>query len=46
MINTDAYEKAKEMLINGETFESIKSSTGLREKEIKRIRNKEINTHF
>lgn len=46
MIKDDAYNKAKEMLIAGETFDSIKSCTGLREKDIKRIRRNEIDTHF
>ena len=41
-----AYNKAKEMLINGATYDEIKSCTGLREKEIKRIRKNEIYSHF
>lgn len=41
-----AYNKAKEMLIDGATHAEIKNCTGLREKEIKRIRKNEIDSHF
>lgn len=41
-----AYNRAKEMLIDGATYDEIKSCTGLREKEIKRIRRNEIDSHF
>ena len=41
-----AYNRAKEMLIDGATYDEIKSCTGLREKEIKRIRKNEIDSHF
>lgn len=41
-----AYNRAKEMLIDGATYDEIKSCTGLREKEIKRIRKNEIDSRF
>lgn len=31
----DAYNKAKEMMIDGHTFAEIKSETGLREKDLR-----------
>lgn len=37
---------AKEMLIAGESYDTIMSATNLRLKDIKRIQKEEINTHF
>ena len=38
-------EKAKKMMIDGESFENIMSETKLRLKDLKRIQH-EINKHF
>lgn len=37
---------AKEMLIAGESYDTIMSATNLRLKDIKRIQREEINPHF
>ncbi|MGL4772475.1 MAG: hypothetical protein ACRC2K_02825 [Clostridium sp.] len=41
-----ASSKAKQMLIDGETYDSIMSATGLRLKDIKRIQKDEVSSHF
>ena len=48
MLNSDDKElkmKARQMLIDGKTLDEIKSETGLRPKEVKRIQN-EITKRF
>ncbi|MGN2371308.1 hypothetical protein ACTFJW_14875 [Clostridium cagae] len=41
-----AREKAKEMMIAGDSFDTIMEKTNLRLKYLKKIRRKEIDTHF
>ena len=41
-----SYERAKEMIIAGESFPKIMNETNLRLKDLKRIQRDEINTHF
>lgn len=39
-------EKAKQMLIDGESYDEIRAETHLRLKDIKRIEREEISSHF
>jgi len=39
-------QQAKEMLIAGESFDTIMNSTGLRLKDVKRIQHDEVSSHF
>ncbi|WP_192875393.1 hypothetical protein [Clostridium taeniosporum] len=41
-----ARERAKEMMIAGESFDTIMEKTNLRLKDLKKIRRKEIDIHF
>lgn len=40
------HDLAKQMIIDGESFDVIMEKTHLRLKDIKKIRRKEIDTHF
>jgi len=40
------YEEAKQMIINGESFDTIMEKTHLRLKDLKRIQRNEIDPHF
>ncbi|EJT6170669.1 hypothetical protein QTI99_05975 [Clostridium perfringens] len=44
--NKSAHDIAKQMIIDGESFDKIKEVTNLRLKEIKRIKRDEINPKF
>lgn len=44
--NKEIYEKAKQMIIDGESFDSIMEKTNLRLKDLKRIQRNEIDPHF
>ncbi|MGG7078172.1 hypothetical protein [Clostridium sardiniense] len=44
--NKSAHDMAKEMIIDGETFEKIMDKTHLRLKDLKRIQREEISNHF
>ena len=44
--NKSAHDIAKQMIIDGESFDKIKEVTNLRLKEIKRIQRDEINPNF
>ncbi|MEG0295845.1 MAG: hypothetical protein RR620_03935 [Clostridium sp.] len=44
--NVSAHTKAKQMIIDGESFEKIIDETHLRLKDLKRIQRDEINNHF
>lgn len=47
MENKDqAYSRAKEMMIAGESWDKIMEETRLREKDLKRIQSKEISPKF
>lgn len=39
-------EKAKQMLIDGQSYDEIRAETHLRLKDIKRIEREEISSHF
>ena len=41
-----AYDLAKKMIIDGESFDSVMAATSLRLKDLKRIQKNEIDTHF
>ncbi|MBW6411277.1 hypothetical protein [Clostridium weizhouense] len=43
---TDAQEMARKMMIDGEPFDTIMEKTNLRLKDLKKIRRKEIDSHF
>lgn len=43
---TAMHDLAKQMIIDGESFDVIMEKTHLRLKDIKKIRRKEIDTHF
>lgn len=45
-INMSPHDKAKQMIIAGESFTKIIDETNLRLKDLKRIQRDEINTHF
>lgn len=45
-INKSAHDIAKQMMIDGETFEKIMDKTHLRLKDLKRIQREEISNHF
>ncbi|MEG1255012.1 hypothetical protein [Clostridium sp.] len=40
------YNKAKQMLIDGESYDKIMDETHLRLKDIKRIEREEVSSHF
>ena len=42
----DLHEKAKQMIIDGESFDTIMEKTHLRLKDLKRIQRNEIDPHF
>lgn len=44
--NKSAHDMAKQMIIDGETFEKILDKTHLRLKDLKRIQREEISNHF
>lgn len=44
--NKSAHDIAKQMMINGETFEKIMDKTHLRLKDLKKIQREEISNHF
>lgn len=44
--NKSAHAMAKQMIIDGETFEKIMDKTHLRLKDLKRIQREEISNHF
>lgn len=44
--NKSAHDLAKQMIINGETFEKIMDETHLRLKDLKRIQREEISKKF
>ena len=44
--NEEAYKTAKQMIIDGVSFENIMNETHLRLKDLKRIQKDEINPHF
>lgn len=44
--NKSAHDMAKQMIIDGETFEKIMDKTHLRLKDLKRIQREEISNHF
>ncbi|EIF6156701.1 MAG: hypothetical protein E6100_00550 [Clostridium perfringens] len=44
--NKSTHDIAKQMIIDGESFDKIKEVTNLRLKEIKRIQRDEINPKF
>ncbi|GAA0068681.1 hypothetical protein UT300003_02040 [Clostridium sardiniense] len=44
--NKSAHDTAKQMIIDGETFEKIMDKTHLRLKDLKRIQREEISNHF
>ncbi|MDU1855252.1 MAG: hypothetical protein E6789_07105 [Clostridium baratii] len=46
MDNNSAHDKAKQMIIDGKTFEKIMDETNLRLKDLKRIQREEISNHF
>lgn len=46
MDNNSAHDKAKQMIIDGESFQKIMDETNLRLKDLKRIQREEINNHF
>ena len=46
MDNNSAHDKAKQLIIDGETFEKIIDETNLRLKDLKRIQREEISNHF
>lgn len=39
-------EKAKQMLIDGQSYDEIRAETHLRLKDIKRIEREEVSSHF
>lgn len=39
-------EKAKQMLIDGQSYDEIRAETHLRLKDIKRIEHEEVSSHF
>ncbi|SHI95420.1 hypothetical protein SAMN02745163_01099 [Clostridium cavendishii DSM 21758] len=41
-----ASSKAKQMLIDGESWDDIMKETGLRQKDLKRIQTNEISSHI
>lgn len=46
MNKQEAHNRAKEMIINGDTLEDVMKETKLRLKDLKRIQKNEIDTHF
>lgn len=44
--NMAAHNMAKQMIIDGETFEKIMDKTHLRLKDLKRIQREEVSNHF
>lgn len=44
--NEKLREKAKQMLIDGESYDDIRAETHLRLKDIKRIEKEEVLSHF
>lgn len=44
--NKSAHDIAKQMMIDGETFEKIMDKTHLRLKDLKKIQREEISNHF
>lgn len=44
--NKSTHDMAKQMIIDGETFEKIMDKTHLRLKDLKRIQREEISNHF
>lgn len=44
--NESMKEKAKQMIIDGESFDKIMNETNLRLKDIKKIKKDEIMSHF
>lgn len=46
MDNNSVHDKAKQMIIDGESFEKIMDETNLRLKDLKRIQREEISNHF
>lgn len=45
-INQSAHDMAKQMIIDGESFDTIMEKTNLRLKDLKRIQKNEIDPHF
>ncbi len=45
-ISKSTHDMAKQMMIDGETFEKIMDKTHLRLKDLKRIQREEISNHF
>ena len=44
--NAELREKAKQMLIDGESYDKIMDVTHLRLKDVKRIEREEVSSHF
>jgi len=44
--NPELREKAKQMLIDGESYDKIMDVTHLRLKDVKRIEREEVSSHF
>ncbi|GAA0077743.1 hypothetical protein UT300005_21210 [Clostridium sp. CTA-5] len=43
---TAAQDMARKMMLDGESFDTIMEKTNLRLKDLKKIRRKEIDSHF